>query len=85
MEEYERSSAEGTHYLSGGGDVYEPSSELEAEAHAYILGGGDIPSGAALDEPREERRRRVLEATMARLRKAEEELEDSCGTGRTVI
>ena len=59
------------------GDVYEPSSELEAEAHVHILGGGGMSS---LDESREDRRRRVLEATMKRLRKEEEELEQSCGT-----
>ncbi|VDB90657.1 unnamed protein product [Peniophora sp. CBMAI 1063] len=53
-------------------------SELEAEARAYVLGG----SGAApaANESVEERRRRVLEATMSRLRKEEEELEASCGT-----
>lgn len=71
----------GTHYLSGHGDTYQPSSELEAEAQSYILGGTDSSFvGAALDESREERRRRVLEATMARLRKEDEELENSCGT-----
>ncbi|KAG6902553.1 hypothetical protein C0995_014942 [Termitomyces sp. Mi166 len=80
--EFERAAANGTHYLSGGGDTYQPSSELEAEAHSYILGGADSSSGeAVLDESREGRRRRVLEATIARLRKEDEELENSCGTG----
>lgn len=61
--------------------MYEPS--LEAEAQEYILGGGGpntvggIPSDA---ESREERRRRILEATMSRLKKEEEELEQSCGS-----
>ncbi|KAG6841241.1 hypothetical protein C0991_000525 [Blastosporella zonata] len=81
--EFEQAAARGTHHLSGGGDTYQPASELEAEAHSYILGGGSSTSVAALDDSREERRRRVLEATMARLRKEEEELENSCGTGTT--
>jgi hypothetical protein len=33
-----------------------------------------------MDESREERRRRVLAAAMARLRKEEVEIENSCGT-----
>ncbi|KAF8075149.1 WLM-domain-containing protein [Lyophyllum atratum] len=82
--EFETAAAQGTHYLSGRGDVYEPSSELEAEAHVHILGGGRTTGlGPAMDDSREERRRRVLEATMARLRKEEEELEQSCGTRPT--
>jgi hypothetical protein len=81
--EFERSTAQGTHYLSGGGDVYEPSSELEAEAQAYILGGSGGSARVTGDESREARRHRVLEATMARLRKEEEDLENSCGTGHT--
>ena len=62
-----------------GEDVYEPSLEHEAEAHAHILGGSGIHS-IPLNESRDERRRRVLEATMSRLHKEEEELEQSCGT-----
>ncbi|KAG6896216.1 hypothetical protein C0992_009684 [Termitomyces sp. T32_za158] len=80
--DFERAAVNGTHYLSGNGDTYQPSSELEAEAQSYILGGmGSSSVGTASDESREERRRRVLEATMARLRKEDEELENSCGTG----
>lgn len=65
--------------------MYQPSSELEAEAHTYVLDGGPqllggSSPGPAGDESREERRRRVLEATMNRLRQEEEELEQSCGT-----
>lgn len=78
--EFERAQSEGTHYLSGGGDVYEPSSELEAEAHTHILGGGNASVRVALDESREDRRRKVLQATIDRLRKEEEDIEDSCGT-----
>ncbi|ESK87578.1 zinc metalloproteinase [Moniliophthora roreri MCA 2997] len=74
--EYERSVSTGTHTLVDGlDDVYEPSAEAEAEARAYVLGGnGSIPQTA------DERRRRILEATLSRLRKEDEELEDSCGT-----
>lgn len=79
--EFERAKASGTHYLSEPG--YEPSSHLEAEAimatsYSNVLGG----SGASsfLDDSREGRRQRVLDATMARLRKEEEEIEDHCGT-----
>ncbi|GLB41640.1 putative WLM-domain-containing protein [Lyophyllum shimeji] len=79
--EFERAAAQGTHYLDRPDEVYEPSSELEAEAHSHVLGGGSAPGlGPAMDDTREERRRRVLAATMARLRKEEEELEQSCGT-----
>jgi len=77
--EFERSTSEGTHDLMDGGEVYEPSSELEAEAHTHVLGGSGIAS-MSLNESREDRRRKVLEATMSRLHKEEEELEQSCGT-----
>ncbi|KZV68009.1 WLM-domain-containing protein [Peniophora sp. CONT] len=72
--EYEQN----THILGDTGGYHGAQSELEAEARAYVLGG----SGAApsVNESVEERRRRVLDATMNRLRKEEEELEHSCGT-----
>jgi len=64
----------------GGRDVYEPSSQdVEAEVHTHVLGGSGIAS-MSMNESREDRRRKVLEATMSRLRKEEEELEQSCGT-----
>ncbi|KAG5644876.1 hypothetical protein DXG03_007517 [Asterophora parasitica] len=78
--DFERAAAQGAHYLHHHGDVYEPSSELEAEAHVHILGGGDTSYGG---DSREEQRRRVLDATMARLRKEEQEQEKSCGTRPT--
>lgn len=78
--EFERAQRDGTHHLMHKGDVYEPSSEFEAEAHAHVLGGGGGFSSFSLNESREERRRRMLDATMSRLRKEEEELEQSCGT-----
>jgi hypothetical protein len=78
--EFERDAAAGTHHLAGTGDVYEPASELEAEAHVHVLGGNRVSSGAALNESREERRKKLLEATMMRMQREEEELENSCGT-----
>ncbi|KIM44403.1 hypothetical protein M413DRAFT_442387 [Hebeloma cylindrosporum] len=83
--EFEKSTKEGTHHLYGGPgyDVYQPSSELEAEAQAYILGGPSLGSTLSTDDSPEERRRRVLEATMNRLRREEEEIDHSCGTGRS--
>lgn len=78
--EFERSAREGTNYLAGVGDTYEPSSELEAEARAHVLGGSGVQPGTHTDLSREERRQMVLQATMNRLRKEEEELEQHCGT-----
>jgi hypothetical protein len=79
--EFERDVSQGTHYLGRGRDIYEPSSELEAEANSYILGGVGVALGTSVpDESVEARRRRILEATMSRLRKEEEEVEMSCGT-----
>ncbi|KAI0036216.1 hypothetical protein K488DRAFT_41718 [Vararia minispora EC-137] len=66
-----------THTLGGGGEC-QPSSELEAEARVYVLGESTMAPSA--NETVEERRRRMLDATMNRLRREEEELELSCGT-----
>ncbi|KAM6497293.1 hypothetical protein JOM56_007766 [Amanita muscaria] len=38
--EFERAATRGTHSFSEVGEVYEPSSELEVEAHVHVLGGG---------------------------------------------
>ncbi|EPQ56232.1 WLM-domain-containing protein [Gloeophyllum trabeum ATCC 11539] len=79
--EYETSVSQGTHRLADAwGGIYEPSTGLEAEAHAHVLGGGVASGRVASGDTPEERRRRVLEATMRRLQKEEEELEQSCGT-----
>ena len=82
---FERARAAGTHTLGGSPGFGAPESTLEAEAQEHVLGlggshvlGGGGASGAG-DSPHE-RRRKVLEAAMARLRKEEEELEDRCGT-----
>jgi hypothetical protein len=80
--EFERSVAAGTHRLLGDSEVYEPISELEVEAHVHILGGNNMPS--VVNESREERRRKLLEATMLRLQREEEELENNCGTGHSL-
>lgn len=81
--EFERAAAEGTHHLGSFGDAYQPASSLEAEAQTYVLGGGGVNvlgSTSLRDESVEERRKRMLEATVNRLKKEEEELEQSCGT-----
>ncbi|KAK0489298.1 WLM-domain-containing protein [Armillaria novae-zelandiae] len=77
--EFERARDAGTHSLASleTYNAYEPSSELEVEARMQVLGG----SGSFnRDESNEERRQRLLDATMTRLRKEEQEVEDSCGT-----
>ncbi|KAF9525922.1 WLM domain-containing protein, partial [Crepidotus variabilis] len=86
--EYEKSVANGTHSLSGvsSKDMYQPSSELEAEARTYVLGSASAVGSSTISsdldgELPEERRRKLLDATMNRLRKEEEEIEHSCGTG----
>jgi hypothetical protein len=80
--EFELAEVNGAHRLDGETDVYMPSPELsEADAHMHILGGDDVGSWV---ESAEERRRRILSATMSRISKQEEELEQQCGTGRAV-
>ncbi|KAF5362247.1 hypothetical protein D9756_002219 [Leucocoprinus leucothites] len=86
--QFERAQASGTHHLTSSADphgIYQPaSSELEAEAQAYVLGGPSTSTAALAGDSREDMRRRMLEATINRLRKEEEELEMSCGTGTDV-
>ena len=80
--EYERSVIEGARTLSGAplsATTWGASSEQEAEAQAYVLGGS---GGSSFEDSVEDRRQRILNATMNRLQKEEEELEHSCGTGR---
>lgn len=80
--DYERAQAAGTHHLSEQ-DIYQPRSlEVEAEAQTYLLGGSCTTTLAG--DSRQDMRRRVLEATINRLKKEEEELETSCGTGSDV-
>jgi len=77
---FEHVQASGAYHLSEQ-DIYQPPSplEIEAETYAYVLGG---PSTAQLEgDLRQDMHRRMLEATMNKLRKEEEELEMSCGTG----
>ena len=78
--EFEISASEGTHYLSDHADIYQPTSELPEDSQTYVLGGAG--SGFSSGESAEERRNRVLKATMNRLLRNEEDIEDSCGTGR---
>lgn len=58
-----------------------PAIELEAAAHSHTLGGASSTTSGRDDTP-EQRRRKVLEATMQRLRKEDEDVEQSCGTDR---
>jgi hypothetical protein len=76
--EFERRVRDGTHTLTSAEGVYEPVLRPEAEIQGHVLGGsGPAPSS---DESAEERRRRILHATMNRLREEEQEIENSCGT-----
>ncbi|GAC71150.1 protein involved in sister chromatid separation and/or segregation [Moesziomyces antarcticus T-34] len=77
IEEYERAQRDGTHRLVEG-DVYEPSPPT-ISGGGQRLGGG---SGAE-SESAEERRQRVLMATMRRLEREEHEIEQSCGSATT--
>ena len=78
--QYEASVRQGTHTFGSGG-TYEPGSadaEMEAEATVHVLGGSSTAS--SVDLSREERRQRVLDATLNRLKAEEAEIEDKCGT-----
>ncbi|KAF9048273.1 WLM-domain-containing protein [Hymenopellis radicata] len=68
VDEFEGARTAGTHSLNDVNEEYMPSSELEAEAVAQVLGGtGSSPVDP--NESAEDRRRRVLAATMARFQK----------------
>ncbi|THH11276.1 hypothetical protein EW145_g757 [Phellinidium pouzarii] len=79
--DFEHAQRTGAHTLGGNGPVYTPSAstrdlEIESEAQGHILGG----SSPSVNDTREERRRRALDAAVNRLRREEAELEQSCGT-----
>ncbi|KAF7295016.1 Zinc metalloproteinase [Mycena indigotica] len=75
--EFERAAKEGTHRLYGG-DIYEADDAENLALSSHVLGG--TSSGSTELDTVDDRRRRVLEAAMGRLKKQEEELEQSCGT-----
>ena len=77
--QYEQSVRAGSHTLSGSmaHDVRSANIEREAAVNAFALGGGI--ASTSVNESREERRRRVLEATIFRLEQEEKEIEDRCG------
>lgn len=80
--EFEQALKDGAHHLASA-DMYEPGLDLEAEAHTHMLGEGTYVLGGEstlLGDSREDRRRRALQATVKRLQKQEEELEQNCGT-----
>ncbi|KAJ7912522.1 WLM-domain-containing protein [Mycena leptocephala] len=74
--EFERAAVEGTHRLQAG-DIYEPDALENDVLTSHVLGGSSRSNDS---DSVEERRRRMLEATLNRLQKEEEELENSCGT-----
>lgn len=77
MEAFERDKLNGTHSLIDS-DVYEPPEPSGAEEPAaYVLGG----VGSKGPEDRNNRRQRILMATMKRLEKAEADIERGCGSG----
>ncbi|TKY86884.1 hypothetical protein EX895_004172 [Sporisorium graminicola] len=87
IEAFERAQQHGTHSLVEG-DVYEPSEPAlssgvneGAPSGGYRLGGTASSSGNANDI--EERRQMILAATMRRLEREEQEIEQSCGSAAT--
>ncbi|GAC95009.1 hypothetical protein PHSY_002582 [Pseudozyma hubeiensis SY62] len=79
IEAFERAQQDGTHSLVEG-DVYEPSAPALSSglSGGHRLGGstgGSVASGDADD-----RRQRILAATMRRLEREEQEIEQSCGS-----
>lgn len=77
---YEKSVKEGTHMLHEG-DMYVPPEETVASTlggGAYRLGGESLSSGPTSSA---QRREAVLQATLKRLEKLEEEIEVGCGSG----
>lgn len=74
--EFEREAAHGAHTLVDlPTSTYQTSSEQEANTRSYVLGGQAVEGSTADD-----RRQLMLQAVMKRLKKEEEELENSCGT-----
>ncbi|CAE6377403.1 unnamed protein product [Rhizoctonia solani] len=76
--EYEQSVRAGSHRLSAGMRHNDRSANTEREAvvNTFVLGGEIGP--ASTEESREERRKRILEATISRLEQEEKEIEDRC-------
>ncbi|CAO1615792.1 unnamed protein product [Sympodiomycopsis kandeliae] len=78
---YEKNVKEGTHSLHQG-DMYVPAAEEESHTsqHQHVLGGSGLSSGPTSSE---QRRQEVLQATLKRLSKLEEEIEVGCGSGQS--
>lgn len=79
--EFERSVKAGTHVLSDAAGYEDRASNIEREAavQAFVLGGGSSPQPTHASDSREERRQRILAATVSRLEQEEKEIEDRCG------
>lgn len=77
MEAFEQKQRLGTHSLIDS-DVYVPAEEPEhtASATSHVLGGS---TDTYSDDPKV-RRARVLEATMRRLERVENDIEKGCGS-----
>jgi hypothetical protein len=83
--DFDRARAAGTHTLATSTDpygIYEPTEQaIEVEAWSHVLDGSSTTS---IDgDSRDDMRKRMLEATVRRLQREEEELENSCGTGHS--
>ncbi|KAF7770337.1 hypothetical protein Agabi119p4_6311 [Agaricus bisporus var. burnettii] len=84
--EHDRARAAGIHTLATSTDPYgiyqAPEQEVEAEAWSHVLGGNSSTTSIGGDS-RDDMRKRMLEATIKRLQREEEQLEISCGTGHS--
>lgn len=78
--EFERSVKVGTHTLSDTNGYEDRTSNIEREAvvQAFVLGGDSSTPSTHMADSREERRQRILAATVSRLEQEEKEIEDRC-------
>ncbi|KAG9128539.1 hypothetical protein FRC07_003428 [Ceratobasidium sp. 392] len=80
-DDFERVAKAGSNTLSGANAYEGRASNVQREAavQAFVLGGGANIDSPQPSDSREERRQRVLVATIARLEQEEQEIEDRCG------
>ncbi|PKI83685.1 hypothetical protein MVES1_002780 [Malassezia vespertilionis] len=83
LEAFERAQESGSHTLRRG-PAYEPATLGAAPGNvrggAYVLGGKDAAQGVpCASDQLEERRRRILQATEARLAQLDKEIDTGCG------
>lgn len=79
--EFERAIKAGSHTLFESNSHENRASNIEKEAavQAFVLGGGSNTEPGRQPDNREERRQRILTATIARLEQEERDIEDRCG------